>query len=114
MTRRSLLTLGASILALAVGTGTATANGGAPTPDTTQVQAAGQSSDNTQKLPVAVPISANAQVVPVNANVPIASHQGDVNQSNDASPTTVAVNDNSSEQEIDQRQAAAWRPNDPK
>lgn len=102
MTRRNLLALGASILALAAGAPA----GPPPEPSVTQVQASDQDSQNTQIVPVAAPVSTNTQAVPVNLNVPVASRQGDVHQSNTASPTTVAVNDNSSEQDIDQTQLA--------
>jgi hypothetical protein len=116
--RRRFLALGASVIALTLGgVGTATASvdqtNAAPATavasndnSATQIAAGGgsasQSSSGTQVVPVAAAPAVSAQVVPVNANVPVRvaspGDEGAVHQANAAPATAVASNDNSSTQ----------------
>jgi hypothetical protein len=70
-------------------------------------QAAGQQGTATQVLPIAVAPAVNAQVVPVNANVPVRvaspGDDGPVVQRNSAAAAAAAVNANTVAQRLTQR-----------
>ena len=110
--RRRFLALGASVIALTLGgVGTATASVDQTNANATAVASndnsstqialgggsASQSSSGTQVVPVAVAPAVSAQVVPVNANVPVRvaspGDDGSVHQANAAPAAATASND---------------------